>query len=252
MSYPPLSPRDFEPEITEVDALRAHRKRRLALGYRIFGALNWGALGDGHISARDPEHTDHFWVARYGVPFRSVTVDDLVLVGPAGTVVEGDGSINQAAHSIHWPILETRDDIVSAAHTHTPYGTPFAALLERFRPITQESCAFYQDHEIFDDEEVDVRSPEGGKRIAAALGAAKGVILRNHGLLTVGPTVDECVGFYVVMERTAEAHLKAPDGLAIGHDAATVAYGSVGGRSSGWHYFQWLLRTYIPDPGIVG
>src|SRR3954454_4885560 len=100
MGYPLLSPRDYEPEITDVGALRAHRKTRLALGYRIFGALRWGALGDGRIAARDPERADHFWLARYGAPFHPVTVDDLRLVGPAGTVVEGTGSINQAAHII--------------------------------------------------------------------------------------------------------------------------------------------------------
>jgi ribulose-5-phosphate 4-epimerase/fuculose-1-phosphate aldolase len=251
MAYPLLSPRDYEPEITDVAELRAHRKTRLALGYRVFGALRWGALGDGHISARDPERGDHFWLARYGVAFHTVTVDDLVLVGPNGKVVEGEGFINQAAHNIHWPIHEARRDIVAAAHTHTPYGTPFSATLERLRPITQESCAFYEDHEIFDDEEVDIASTDGGKRIAAAMGAAKGVILRNHGLLTVGQTVDECVGFYVMMERTAEAHMKAPDGIAIGHDAATQAYRVVGTHRAGWHYFQWLLRTYVPDPTVV-
>ena len=252
MSYPLLHPDDHEPEINDVTELRAHRKTRLALAYRIFGALRWGALGDGHISARDPERLDHFWLARYGAPFQSVTVDDLVLVGPAGAVVEGNGSINQAAHCIHWPIHEARPDIVSAAHTHTPYGTPFSALVQRMRPITQESCAFYEDHEVFDDEEVDIVSTDGGKRIAAAIGGTKAVILRNHGLLTVGQTVDECVGFYVMMERTAEAHMKAPGGIAIGHEAASQAYQSVGTHAAGWHYFQWLLRTYVSDPSVVG
>ncbi len=230
---------------------RAHRKIRLALAYRIFGAMRWGALGDGHISARDPERPDHFWLARYGAPFADVTVDDLVLVGPQGTVVEGEGWINQAAHNIHWPIHEARPDIVSAAHTHTPYGTPFATLVQRLRPISQESCAFYEDHEIFDDEEVDVMSTDGGKRIGAALGGAKAIILRNHGTLTVGATVDECVGFYVLLERTCEAHVKAPDAQPIGHDAATQAYTKVGTPIAGWHSFQWLLRTYVPDPTVV-
>jgi ribulose-5-phosphate 4-epimerase/fuculose-1-phosphate aldolase len=252
MAYPLLSPRDDEPDITDVDALRAHRKTRLALGYRIFGAMRWGALGDGHISARDPGRADHFWLARYGTPFHAVTVDDLVLVGPEGTVVEGEGWINQAAHNIHWPIHEARPDIVSAAHTHTPYGTPFAALVQRLRPITQESCAFYDDHEMFDDDEVDVSSTDGGKRIGVALGGAKAVILRNHGLLTVGQSVDECVGFYVLMERSAEAHVKALDAIPISAEAATRAARGLGSHRAGWHYFQWLLRTYIPDPTVVG
>jgi ribulose-5-phosphate 4-epimerase/fuculose-1-phosphate aldolase len=252
MAYPMLDPDAAEPAFDDAAELRAHRKTRLALGYRIFGALRWGALGDGHISARDPELLDHFWLARYGVAFHAVTVDDLVLVGPDGVVVVGSGGINQAAHNIHWPIHEARPDIVSAAHTHTPYGTPFSTLVERFRPITQESCAFYGDHELFDDEEVDVVSTDGGKRIAAALGSAKAVILRNHGTLTVGATVDECIGWYVLMERTAEAHLKARDAVPIGHEAATRAHRSVGTPSAGWHAFQWLLRTYIPDPAVVG
>src|SRR3954466_11507662 len=117
MGYPLLSPRDHEPDIADPAQLPAHRKTRLALGYRVFGALRWGALGDGHISARDPERPDHFWLARYATPFHSVTVDDLVLVGPEGTVVEGEGGINQAAHNIHGPIHEPRPYVVAAAPT---------------------------------------------------------------------------------------------------------------------------------------
>ena len=85
-----------------------------------------------------------------------------MLIGPDGRLADGEGWINQAAYNIHWPVHEARPDIVSAAHTHTPYGTPFSALVEHFRPITQESCAFYEDHEIFDDEEVDILSTDGG------------------------------------------------------------------------------------------
>ncbi len=51
------------------EAERAHRKRMCALGYRIFGAMRWGQLGDGHVSARDPILTDHFWLLDWGVPF---------------------------------------------------------------------------------------------------------------------------------------------------------------------------------------
>ena len=252
MPYPLLDSSAYEAEIDDPAQLRAHRLTRLALAYRIFGALRWGSLGDGHISARDPERLDHFWMARYGVPFHLVTVDDLVLIGPDGGVVEGTGTINQAAYNIHWPIHEARPDIVSAAHTHTPYGTPFCALVEPLRPITQESCAFYEDHEIFDDEEVDIVSSDGGKRIGAALGDAKAILLRNHGLLTVGATIDETVGFFVMLERAAEAHMKAPNGKPIGADAAAQAYRVVGTPQAGWHSFQWLLRTYIPDPSVVG
>jgi ribulose-5-phosphate 4-epimerase/fuculose-1-phosphate aldolase len=244
-----LDPRADEPEFADADALRGRRKVRLATAYRVFGALGWGALGDGHISARDPERSDCFWLARYGVPFRQVTVDDLVLVGPNGEVLEGGGSINRAAYYIHWPVHEARPDIVSAAHCHTPYGTPFSALVTRLEPVSQESCAFFDDHEIFDDEEVNIRSTDGGKRIAATLGSARGVILRNHGLLTVGRTVDAAVGFFALMERSAEVQLKiagVPGKHGIGEDAARRAHDDYTERGA-WQAFQWLQRTYLPD-----
>ena len=64
------------------DEIRAQRKREVALGYRILAAQRWGDLGDGHISARDPERTDCFWLLRYGVSYHAARVSDLVLVGP--------------------------------------------------------------------------------------------------------------------------------------------------------------------------
>jgi ribulose-5-phosphate 4-epimerase/fuculose-1-phosphate aldolase len=246
----PMHPDEFEPEFTDLGLLRAHRLRQLALGYRVFGALRWGSVGDGHISARDPERTDHMWIAGYGVPFNQVTVDDLVLLDPNGSVVEGHLGINQAGYNIHWPIHEARPDVVSAAHTHTAFGTPFSALAEKLRPITQESTGFFEDHEVFDDEEVDVLTVDGGHRIAKSLGSAKAVVLRNHGLLTVGPTVAEAVGWFVIMERCAEAHVKVPNGLPISAAGARIARESTGSRSAGWKSFQWLVRTLLPDAEV--
>ena len=138
-AYADLDPAAGEPNIDDVGVLRAHRQRRVALAYRVFGALRYGSLGDGHITARDPERLDHFWMARNGVPFSVMTVDDLVLVGPGGEVVEGHGRINPAAYFIHHPIHEARPEIVAAAPTHTPYGTPFAAKGDLLHPISQES-----------------------------------------------------------------------------------------------------------------
>ncbi len=160
--------------------IRDERKRDVALGYRILAAQRWGDLGDGHISARDPERTDCFWVLRYGVSYHEARVRDLVMVGPDGELVEGEGIINTAAYYIHHPILEARPDVVSATHVHTRWGTPFAAEVRPIEPITQESCIFFEDHAIFDDEEVQIQSVEGGKRIAVALGRNRAIILRNR------------------------------------------------------------------------
>lgn len=245
-----LDPAAAEPDIADPVELRAHRKRRLAVAYRVFGALGWGSLGDGHISARDPERTDCFWLGRYGVPFRHMTADELVLVGPDGTV-EGGGYINEAAYYIHAPVHEARPELVSAAHCHTPYGTPFSAAVAKLEPISQESCAFFDDHEIFDDEEVNIGSTDGGKRIAAAIGGARAVILRNHGLLTVGRSVDAAVGYFLLMERCAEVQVKARDAKPIGAAAARRVHDEFD-EPAAWQVFQWAQRTHVPDPTIAG
>ena len=80
LADPSSSEAGKEPSFDSIEDLRAYRKRQAALAYRLFGLLNWGLLGDGHITTRDPELTDHFWLLRYGVAFNAATVDDLVLV----------------------------------------------------------------------------------------------------------------------------------------------------------------------------
>ena len=231
---------------------RAHRMRTTALGYRIFGNLGYGQGGDGHISARDPEQHDHFWLLKYGVPFRFATVDDLVLVAPDGSLAEGSGGINMAAYNIHWPVHEARDDIVSAAHTHTPYGTPFSAQARLMEALSQESCMFVFDQALFDDEELAVMSTEGGDRIANVLGHHKLAILRNHGLLTVGDSVEDAVASFILAERVAEVHIKAGAAAKPISDTGakkTAETYQVGGLT--WHVFQYLVRDLVPDPTVV-
>jgi ribulose-5-phosphate 4-epimerase/fuculose-1-phosphate aldolase len=161
----------------EIEAERLRRKREVALGYRIFASLRWGDLGDGHITARDPEHTDCMWLLRYPVGFERATIDDLVLVRADGTTVDGR-PINDTAYHIHHPIHAARDSVIGVAHTHTPWGTPFCATGRGLEPLTQEACQFYDRWAFFDDEEVQVLSSAGGERIAQALGQNQVVLLR--------------------------------------------------------------------------
>ena len=89
-----------------------------------------------------PEHSESFWLLRDGVAFAAATVADLVLVRSDGTVADnGDAAINPAAFCIHGPIHQARPDVVSVAHTHTGYGSPFAALVRPLRATGQEACA---------------------------------------------------------------------------------------------------------------
>lgn len=195
----------------------------LTKGYRIFASFGWGDLGDGHISARDTERPECFWLLRYGVPFKQATPDDFVLVGPDGDLIEGKGTVNRPGFYIHQPILAARSDVMSAAHTHTQWGTPFSSEARIVEPITQEACFFFEDITLFDDEEVQVQSLEAGTRIAQSLGRNRAIVLRNHGMLTVGKSIAQAVSEFVRLERVAEAHLKAPKARPISPDAARFA-----------------------------
>jgi len=234
-----------------VEEIREDRKRQLALGYRILAAQRWGDLGDGHISARDPERTDCFWMLRYGVSYHEAMTSDLVLVGPNGELVEGEGIINVAGYYIHHPILAARPDLVSVTHVHTGWGTPFSAEVRPIKPITQESCVFFEDHAIFDNEEVQVQSTVAGGLIAEALGNNRAIILRNHGLLTTGTRVDEAVGTFVMMERVAEAHMKARDAKPISAEAARYAKKDLIRFGAGRPGFWSLVSRHIGEPSAV-
>ena len=236
-----------EPVFGTAEDLRSHRKRMLVTAYRLFGAFGWGTLGDGHITARDPERTNGMWLIRHGVPFSRTTASDLVLVGPDGRVLEGKGVINMTAYYIHAPVHEARPEVVAVAHTHTPYATPWAANVEYFRMICQEATAFFEDHAIFEGDEVQVTDFDTGKRIAAALGETKAVLLRNHGPLTVGGSVEEAIGWFLLLERVAEVHVKAHRAQPISSEAARIAAREIGHFTTALNAFTYAVMSKVGD-----
>lgn len=242
-------------DVTTADVTleRVRRQTEMIDGYHILASYGWGDDGAGHISARDPEHLESFWLLRYGVSFARATIDDLVLVGPDGAATHGsddDVPINFAAFCIHAPIHRARPDVVSAVHTHTGYGTPFAALARPMRACSQEACAFYGDQGVFLGEELDVLDLAVGGRLAAALGPHRLLVLANHGLLTVGATVGQAIGFFLLAERAAEVEIKAGAAARVVSDqAAAKVYTSVGVPSHGDDVFAWLRRSRLEVDG---
>src|SRR6266436_6226449 len=158
---------------------RVHRKRMLAAAFRLFSRLGFDEGVAGHITARDPERLDHFWVNPFGMHFSQIRVSDLILVNHRGEVVEGDYPVNGAAFAIHSQVHAARPDAVAAAHAHSMYGKTWASLGRLLDPLTQDACAFYEDHGLFADYTGVVYETSEGERIGKALGNYKAVILRN-------------------------------------------------------------------------
>lgn len=236
-----------------VEEERRHRKQRLAAGFRLFGHFGFDEGVAGHITARDPELTDHFWVNPFGMNFKQIRVRDLLLVNDRGEVVEGNWPVNTAAFCIHSAVHAARPDVIAAAHSHSIYGKSFSSFARPLDALTQDACAFHGDHVVFDDYTGVVLDTEEGKKIAHALGDNKAAILRNHGLLTVGHSVDEAVWWFITMERSCQAQLlamAAGDYRVIDDETAQLTARQVGSHLAGWLSFQPLydwITALQPD-----
>ena len=235
----------YLPQFDTVEEARRHRKERLAASFRLFGRFGFDEGVAGHITARDPEHLDHFWVNPFGMNFSHIRASDLILVNDKGEVVEGEYAVNGAAFAIHSQIHAARPDVIAAAHSHSVYGKSWSTLGRLLDPLTQDASAFYDDHVLFDDYTGVVLDPEEGKRIAHALADKKAAILRNHGLLTVGHSVDEAVWWFITMERSCHAQLMAEAAgtpVLIDPDMARLTASQVGSHIAGYFSFQPLYN----------
>src|SRR5215470_4032125 len=132
-----------------IEQERLHRKQELAAAFRIFGRFGFSEGVAGHITARDPKHLDRFWVNPFGMNFSQIKVSDLILVDHEGNVVEGDRPVNRAAFCIH-----------------SLHGKAFSSLRILLDPLTQDACAFFEDHGLYEDYRGIVNDIEEGKRIA--------------------------------------------------------------------------------------
>lgn len=242
----PLVPQQVDLRLPEtfddVADERAHRKAKLAGALRIFGKLGFSEGVAGHITVRDPEFPELFWVNSFGMNFRHVRASDLILVDHQGNVVYGTKAVNTAAFVIHAAIHEARPDVIAAAHAHSPYGKSFSSLGIPLDPLTQDACAFYDDHVVISEQGgAVVFDVAAGKELASKFPAGKAAIHQNHGLFTVGETVDAAAWWFITMERSCQAQLLAMAAgtpKVIGDEYASYTREQTGYPLAGWFQFQ--------------
>src|SRR5690606_29817809 len=140
-----------------------------------------------------------FWVNPFGTSFKQMKVSDLLLVNHAGDVVEGVGLLNAAAFAIHGSIHAARPDVVAAAHAHSVYGKSWSSLGRPLDPLTQDACALYEEHGVFGEFWGGALDTAEGRRIARGLGERKACRLQNHGVLTVGGSVESAAWWFITM-----------------------------------------------------
>ena len=197
-------------EFASKDEERLHLKQRLAAAFRLFGRFGFDEGVAGHITVRDPEFPELFWVNPFAVSFRHIRVSDLILVDHDGNVVYGTRPVNRAAFVIHSAVHQARPDVVAAAHSHSVHGKAFSSLGIPLAPITQDSCIFYEDHVVVTAQRGRVQfGIEDGRELVAQFPTGKAAIHQNHGLLTAGRTVCEAFVTMHWLEKACQAQVMA-------------------------------------------
>ncbi|KAF7121593.1 hypothetical protein CNMCM5793_009063 [Aspergillus hiratsukae] len=198
---------------------RKWMKEHMAAAFRFFGKQGYGEGVSGHISMRDPVLEDHFWMNPFAKHFSTIKASDLVLVDSEGYVTKGGAQlpVNEAGFMIHSEIHKARPDVVAAAHTHGIYGKTWSAFGRPIEMISQDACNFYGKLGVYDDHGGIALAQEEGAQIAKALGEKNiACILQNHGLLTVGHTVDEAAFLFFSLDNACHSQLMADAAAANG------------------------------------
>jgi ribulose-5-phosphate 4-epimerase/fuculose-1-phosphate aldolase len=193
------------------DSVKRELRVQLAGAYRIIDHLGLTTYLQNHITARLPG-TEEFLINAYGLSYDEITASSLVKIGLDGQVLEpGEGPfgrmVNPAGFVLHRAVHDARSDALCVLHTHTVAGTAVSAMKEGLLPISIESMQLgpvaYHDFEG-----VTMDLAECAK-IASDLGDRRTLILRNHGLLTVGSTIAEAVVAMLILERACRVQVAA-------------------------------------------
>jgi len=184
----------------------------LAAAYRLVAHYGWDDLIFTHISARVPGPEHHFLLNPYGMMFDEVTASSLVKVDLAGNIVmESRYFINPAGFTIHSAVHASREDALCVMHLHTESGIAVSAQKDGLLPISQQSLFALSSLAYHDYEGLALNEDEK-PRLVTDLGDKTFMILKNHGLLTVGATTAEAFLSMFILERACRIQLLAQSG----------------------------------------
>ena len=184
----------------------------LAACYRLVAAYGWSDLIFTHISARIPGPEHHFLINPYGLMFDEITASSLIKVDQqCNKLIDSPFPVNPAGFVIHSAVHEAREDAGCVLHTHTRAGVAVSAQAGGVLPISQQSTFVLASLAYHTYEGVAFRDDEK-PRLQADLGKANFLMLRNHGLLTVGPSIADAFLSMYIFETTCHIQIAAQAG----------------------------------------
>lgn len=198
------------PKFTSKKDERNHVLEHLCGAFRVFARRGFDEGEAGHISVRDPINPNTFWMNPLGIHFQFMIPLDLVHIDITTGEFLNDGSkkpINKAGLMIHSNIYKHRTEVKSISHAHSVYGKLFSAFGRELDMINQDVCIFYKRQCVFKNFGGVALESDEGTEIAFASQGKAAVILQNHGLLTVGETVDEAAYLFCLLEKSCQVQL---------------------------------------------
>jgi L-ribulose-5-phosphate 4-epimerase len=184
-------------------------REKLALGCRILAMEGHADVIWGHMSVRDPNNPNQFWMKANSVGLEEITADDLVLLDFAGNKIAG---IRQRHNEfpIHAEIMRKRPEINAVVHTHPVLPTVLGSSGHTIKPVTHEGCYFYPPQvPLYTDMTDLIVTQEQGEGVARALGSHKALLMKNHGIALASESIEEAVVSSMLLEKASVAQLTA-------------------------------------------
>ena len=204
------------PAARKIDPAEWEARVRLAACYRMVARLGMDDLIYNHISARVPGHEDQFLINPYGLLFDEITASTLVKINTKGDKLDDTPhSVNVAAFVIHAAIHTSNHDAACVLHTHSDASVAVSGQEKGLLPLSQFAMRFYNRQAFHDYEGVAIDLDEQA-RLVRDLGAHKVMLMRNHGILTVGRTPGEAFMLLYYFERAARIQLQMQAAAAAG------------------------------------
>jgi L-fuculose-phosphate aldolase len=181
-------------------------KKKLILAGQVLVDQGQDDFTRGHISVRLEDDPHHFFMKPHSVGLDEITLANILTVDLAGNVVAGTARRHSEVY-IHSEVYKTRPDVGCVLHTHPPYAIALSASGTPLKWFSQPSALFYGALGTYDDTINLIRTPEMGARVAHALGDGRAVLLKNHGVVVAGPSIEEVVISALMLENAAQIQM---------------------------------------------
>lgn len=183
-------------------------RRKLTNAGRVLTSQDQGDFVAGHVTVRLPENPARFLMKPAGIGLDEMSPDEIITVDLEGQKVSGEMMRHNEVY-IHSEIMRIRSDIHAVVHTHAPHAVAFSSLGRELLPVNNEGAYFYKKLPVFSETTDLIVTQERGAAVARSLSGNHAMILRNHGIVTAGRSIEEAVWLALKLERACRVQLLA-------------------------------------------